>query len=96
MTAGDKLGLFHTREANLKVPGSGRMSWVEIAWALQQIGYDRAMVMEPFVREGGQVGFDIKIWRNLSQGADDQQLDRAARESVAFCRSLVQLARQYK
>ena len=94
LTAGDKLGHFHTGEANRRVPGAGRLPWQEIAAALTEIGYDRAMVMEPFVRKGGQVGRDIRVWRDLSHGADTSALDLAAAKSVAFCRSLMELARQ--
>jgi D-psicose/D-tagatose/L-ribulose 3-epimerase len=64
------------------------MPWPEIAGALQDIGYDGAMVMEPFVRMGGQVGSDIKIWRDLSEGASAAELDEDARESALFCRNL--------
>ena len=95
LTAGDKLGHFHTGEANRKVPGSGRLPWQEIIQALVSIGYDRAMVMEPFVREGGQVGSDIKIWRDVSEGADEAQLDQAAHNSVTFCRTLVNLCQSH-
>ena len=40
--------------------------------------------MEPFVRMGGQIGSDIKVWRDLSGGADDGQLDQMAAESVKY------------
>ena len=78
------LGHFHTGEANRRVPGRGRMPWREIGNALQDIGYDGLVCMEPFVRMGGQVGSDIKVWRDISRGADIAQLDREAAESVAF------------
>ena len=35
-------------------------------------------------RSGGTVGSDIKVWRDISRGADIAQLDREAAESVAF------------
>lgn len=78
------LGHFHTGEANRRVPGRGRMPWREIGNALQDIGYDGLVCMEPFVRMGGQVGSDIKVWRDISRGASIEQLDREAAESVAF------------
>lgn len=43
--------------------------------------------MEPFVRMGGQVGRDISLWRDLSNGADDTALDREDAKSVRFLRS---------
>ena len=44
-------------------------------------------MMEPFVTMGGQVGRDIRVWRDLSNGATLEELDRDASESVAFLRS---------
>lgn len=86
--AGHRLGHFHAGEANRRVPGKGRIPWPEIAAALREIGYTGAMVMEPFVRMGGRVGSDIKIWRDLSEGAADADLDADAHDSAIFCRSL--------
>jgi len=64
--AGSLLGHFHTGECNRRCPGKGRTPWREIAEALKDIHYQGAAVMEPFVRMGGQVGSDIKIWRDIS------------------------------
>lgn len=84
------LGHFHTGECNRRVPGKGRTPWREIGHALRDIGYDGNVVMEPFVRMGGQVGSDIKIWRDLSAGATIEQLDRDAAEAVAFERYVLE------
>ena len=43
-------------------------------------------VMEPFVMSGGGVGSDIKVWRDLSNGATTEQLDADARRSVEYLR----------
>ena len=83
--AGDRLGHLHVGECNRKVPGKGRLPWWEIGRALRDIGYEGAVVMEPFVLTGGQVGADIKIWRELSDGSDET-LDRDAADSLAFMR----------
>ena len=85
--AGKKLGHFHVGENNRKVPGKGSFPWKEIGSALRSIGYDKNVVMEPFVIMGGEVGSDIKIWRDISKGATQEQLDADARDSVAFLRS---------
>ena len=84
--AGPLLGHFHTGEANRRVPGKGRLPWHEIGAALREIGYDGAVVMEPFVKMGGRVGSDIKVWRDLSDNADEAQMDEAARQSLQFSR----------
>lgn len=78
------MGHFHTGECNRRVPGQGRMPWREIGEALREIGYDGTVCMEPFVRMGGKVGSDIKVWHDLSEGADIETLDRDAAKSVAF------------
>ncbi|MCM1125871.1 MAG: sugar phosphate isomerase/epimerase [Lachnospiraceae bacterium] len=88
LLAGDKLGHFHVGENNRRLPGKGNMPWYEIGSALRAIGYDKNVVMEPFVRSGGGVGSDIKIWRDLSKGASDEMLDRDAAWSVSYLRSV--------
>lgn len=82
--AGHRLGHFHIGECNRKVPGKGHMPWDEIGQALRDIGYDGCVVMEPFTRMGGIVGSDIKVWRDLSENADDEQFDRDIAESLVF------------
>lgn len=44
------------------------------------------MVLEPFVKAGGQVGRDIRVWRDLSGGADEAKLDKDIAESLVFIR----------
>lgn len=84
--AGDKLGHFHVGENNRRLPGKGNLPWYEIGTALRKIGYDKNIVMEPFVKSGGGIGSDIKVWRDLSKGASLQQLDEDAKNSVAYLR----------
>lgn len=86
LLAGDKLGHFHVGENNRRVPGKGNLPWYEIGAALRKIGYDKSIVMEPFVKSGGGVGSDIKVWRDLSKGAAIQRLDEDAKNSVAYLR----------
>jgi D-psicose/D-tagatose/L-ribulose 3-epimerase len=84
--AGPLLGHFHTGEANRRVPGTGRLPWHEIGAALREIAYDGAVVMEPFVKMGGSVGRDIKVFRDLSDGADEAKMDEMARQGLEFSR----------
>lgn len=86
--AGEYLGHFHLGEANRRLPGEGRMPWNEILDALISINYDGYAVMEPFVKRGGQVGADIKIWRNLVKDTSEYKLDLSAKNSVNFLRNL--------
>jgi D-psicose/D-tagatose/L-ribulose 3-epimerase len=86
-SVGDRLGHFHIGETNRKPPGQGRMPWNEIAQALKTINYQGRVVMEPFVTPGGEVGQDIRVWRDLSAGADESQLDQQANQAMTFMRN---------
>lgn len=88
LLAGDRLGHFHVGENNRRLPGKGNLPWYQIGSELRAIGYDKNVVMEPFVKSGGKVGSDIKVWRDLSMGAAMEQLDRDAAASVAFLRNV--------
>ena len=78
------LGHFHLGETNRRPPGFGRMPWPEIFGALREIDYQGAVVMEPFLVPGGEVGRDISVYRDLL-GNDD--LDDLVTRSVQFVRS---------
>jgi len=80
----DWLGHFHLGEPNRRSPRRGRMPWPEIFGALRAINYQGALVMEPFLVPGGDVGRDISVFRDLL-GSDD--LDEEAARSVEFVRS---------
>jgi D-psicose/D-tagatose/L-ribulose 3-epimerase len=84
-TAGKYLGHVHLGENNRTPPGSGfgHIPWAELGGALREINYRGSMVMEPFLMTGGQVGRDIKVFRDLSIGVD---LDEEARKAYAFMR----------
>ena len=88
LCAGEYLGHFHIGEANRKVPGKGHIAWKEIGEALREIGFDGCVVMEPFVKEGGQVGADIKVWRDLSDNADEKKLDEDIKGALQFVKSV--------
>ncbi len=90
-TAGSYLKHFHIGEANRKAPGKGRIPWVEIAKALGDIHYGGPIVMEPFLRPGGQVGQDIKVWHDQSHGASVEELDRDIQGSLQMMRALLSL-----
>ena len=60
------------------------MPWPEIFGALREINYQGAVVMEPFLVPGGEVGRDISVFRDLLGNGD---LDEEAAHSVQFVRS---------
>ena len=89
LETGDLLGHFHVGERNRKPPGAtNSLPWKEMAGALRQIGYQGAVVMEPFVLMGGSIPYDIKVWRDLSGGASEAELDRMAGDACAFLKKL--------
>ena len=84
---GDKLGHFHVGEANRRPPcPEGRMPWDEIAGALKEINYGGAVVMEPFIKMGGEVGRDIKVWRDISRKASMDEMEQYVGVSVKMLR----------
>jgi D-psicose/D-tagatose/L-ribulose 3-epimerase len=86
LTAGDKLGHFHIGENNRKPPGYGHIPWTEIGAALRKINYQGYVVMEPFLMPGGEVGRDIKVFRDMSTGLD---MDAEAKKALMFMRGVL-------
>ncbi len=84
--ASEKLGHFHVGENNRMPPGFGHIPWTEIGAALRKIKYQGHVVMEPFLMPGGQVGRDIKVYRDLSINLD---LDEEARKALLFMRGVL-------
>ena len=66
------------------------MPWKEIGDALRYIGYDGAVVMEPFVVPGGGVGRDIRIWREVVSDVSEDALDADVMHSVSFLKQTFQ------
>ena len=87
LTAGHRLGHVHIGENNRKTPGMGRIPWDELTAALAKIGYNGRLVMEPFMKMGGDVGRDIRVWRDLSGNADEAAMDGYAKDALTFIRS---------
>lgn len=78
------LGHVHVGEGNRRLPGQGHLPWAEIGQALREVHYDGMVVMEPFMQSGGQVGKDIKVWRDLTGNASPEEMDRQIAESLKF------------
>jgi D-psicose/D-tagatose/L-ribulose 3-epimerase len=81
--AGTALGHLHIGENNRKPPSYGHIPWQRIGDTLRAMNYNGSIVMEPFLLPGGEVGRDIKVWRDLMPGAD---LDAEAGKALAFVR----------
>ena len=89
--AGDRLYHFHIGEGNRKVPGKGMLPWNEIGQALRDINYQHAAVMEPFVMQGGTVGHDIKIWRDIIGNCSEVTLDMDAQSALHFVKHVFEV-----
>ena len=84
---GDRLGHFHVGESNRRPPKEdGRIPWDEITGALKEIHYQGAVVMEPFIKMGGEVGRDIKVWRDISENASAEEMEQLVKNAVAMLR----------
>jgi len=84
--AGEKLGHLHIGENNRMPPGYAHIPWTELGAAVRKIGYQGNVVMEPFLMPGGEVGRDIKVFRDMSVGLD---LDEEARKALYFMRGVL-------
>lgn len=83
--AGNLLGHLHVGECNRKLPGMNHsIDWLEIGRALRDIHYEKAVVMEPFLLKGGEVGRDIRVWRDLSNHASPEQMDQYIKDSLVY------------
>ncbi len=67
-------------------PGYGHIPWAEVGNALRRINYKKFVVMEPFLMPGGEVGRDIKVFRDMSV---DLELDEEARKALLFMRGVL-------
>jgi D-psicose/D-tagatose/L-ribulose 3-epimerase len=86
INAGDKLGHVHIGETNRKAPGAGHFPWDDLMKGLKDINYQGSIVMEPFLIPGGEVGRDVKIYRDLSLGID---MDKEAKRALNFIRGIL-------
>ena len=57
--------------------------------ALKEIHYEGAIVMEPFMLMGGEIAYDIKVWRDISRGASEHDMDILAQNACKFIKDLL-------
>lgn len=90
-SVGSRLGHFHVGESNRRPPcAQGKMPWDEITGALKEINYTGAIVMEPFIKMGGEVGRDIKVWRDISKGASEAEMEKLLADAASMLRTKMQ------
>lgn len=86
---GKRLRHFHTGENNRNVPGRGHLDWDEIFKALKDIDYKNDIVSEPFLMIGDEVGYDIRVWRNILENPTEERLDSEAKFLIDFTKGML-------
>ncbi|MBR2323133.1 MAG: sugar phosphate isomerase/epimerase [Clostridia bacterium] len=86
---GKRLRHFHTGENNRNVPGRGHLNWDEIFKALKDIDYKNDIVSEPFLQMGNEVGYDIRVWRNILENPTEKRLDDEAKFLLDFTKLML-------
>ena len=46
--------------------------------------------MEPFIKMGGEVGRDIKVWRDISEGASESEMEQFLADAAMMLRKKMQ------
>lgn len=83
--AGSQLAHVHVGECNRKLPGmNNSVNWPEIGRVLRDIHYNGFVVMEPFLLQGGEVGRDCRVFRDLSSGADEATMTEYITTSLKY------------
>jgi D-psicose/D-tagatose/L-ribulose 3-epimerase len=67
---GSRLQHVHSCENDRGVPGSGNVTWDEVAQALKKIHYDGPVVIESFTPEVKSIARAAAIWRQLAPSSD--------------------------
>lgn len=68
--AGFRLVHFHACGTDRGTPGADHTDWQGIAAALDEIGYDGALVIESFTAENETIATAASIWRRLAAAQD--------------------------
>jgi D-psicose/D-tagatose/L-ribulose 3-epimerase len=69
-TVGPRLKHVHACENDRGAPGSGNVTWNEVAAALNDIQYDGPVVIESFTSKVQSIARAAAIWRNLAPTQD--------------------------
>ena len=82
--AGKRLRHVHACENDRGAPGSGHVTWNEVAQALKDIQYDGPVVIESFTSKVKSIARAAAIWRSLAPTQDD-----LARDGLKFLKQLL-------
>ena len=76
--AGPRLIHLHSCENDRGAPGSGNVTWDEVAQGLKDIGFDGPVVIESFTAKVKSIAKAAAIWRALADSQDDLAADGLA------------------
>ena len=82
--AGKRLRHVHACENDRGAPGSGNVTWNDVAQALKDIKYDGPVVIESFTSKVKSIARAAAIWRSLAPTQDD-----LARDGLKFLKQLL-------
>ncbi len=83
-TAGPRLAALHMAERNRRFPGTGDFCWPDFFATLKKIGFDGYMDLEVFMNAGGDMSAVIGVWRDLTHGASEGEMDEMHAEALRF------------
>ncbi len=89
LVGAERLKGFHTGDNNRQAPGRGHIDWDEVFGALAEIGYKERIVSEPFVMQGGEVGRDVHVYRDLIKNPSEEAIDAEAKYLLDFEKSML-------
>lgn len=89
MAYAQKMGRFghlHVGESNRRIPGLGlsNIDWQNVFLTINQIGYDKYIVMEPFVRMGLATSMNTCVWRDMTQNQTIEAFMDDVNRGVSF------------
>jgi D-psicose/D-tagatose/L-ribulose 3-epimerase len=82
--AGKRLKHVHACENDRGAPGSGNVTWNEVAQALRDIGYDGPVVIESFTSKVKSIARAAAVWRSFAPTQDD-----LAKDGLVFLKKLL-------
>lgn len=83
--AGQRLKHVHACENDRGAPGSGNVTWIDVAQALRDIGYDGPVVIESFTAKVKSIARAAAIWRSLAPTQD-----ALAQDGLRFLKGLLE------
>ncbi|MEM7333590.1 MAG: sugar phosphate isomerase/epimerase family protein [Chloroflexota bacterium] len=81
---GNRLAHFHSCENDRGAPGSGNVTWDEVAQALKDINFDGPIVIESFTNQVKSIARAAAIWRPF-----EPSQDALAENGLAFLKKLL-------